>query len=246
MDTPINSLKIIILLTLTMTCILGAPANDKSVEQDNESNSKILNEVGPSQEDWKLYEQLSKAKAFDPSNDSGNIKKLFKEIEEFSQLAQTTSLPNDNNDSTRGNFDDKIVQKDSESASSDWFNSLWKEITARSSNDDDDSDRTQPNTTTTETPIDVLSSQVDQQQNEDNGPVEDIVKNLSDDLKKFYNKIKQIIKVVKNWVEQRKDGDYVSEMTGSATEQDGVFVIADPIIGDNDKSNKYVLPINAQ
>lgn len=39
-------------------------------------------------------------------------------------------------------------------------------------------------------------------------------------------------------------------MTASASESDGVFVIADPLIadpliGDIDKSNKYTLPINA-
>jgi len=33
-------------------------------------------------------------------------------------------------------------------------------------------------------------------------------------------------------------------MFESASESDGVFVIADPLIGDIDKSNKYILPIN--
>jgi len=33
-------------------------------------------------------------------------------------------------------------------------------------------------------------------------------------------------------------------MSASASESDGVFVIADSLIGDIDKSNKYILPIN--
>lgn len=40
------------------------------------------------------------------------------------------------------------------------------------------------------------------------------------------------------------DGPY--PMSASASESDGVFVIADPLIGDIDKSNKYTLPINAE
>lgn len=39
--------------------------------------------------------------------------------------------------------------------------------------------------------------------------------------------------------------DESSPMTADASESDGVFVIADPLIGDIDKSNKYTLPINA-
>lgn len=39
--------------------------------------------------------------------------------------------------------------------------------------------------------------------------------------------------------------DESSPMYASASESDGVFVIADPLIGDIDKSNKYTLPINA-
>lgn len=34
------------------------------------------------------------------------------------------------------------------------------------------------------------------------------------------------------------------QMTGSASESDGVFVINDSLIGDVDKSNKYTVPIN--
>jgi len=33
-------------------------------------------------------------------------------------------------------------------------------------------------------------------------------------------------------------------MSASASESDGVYVIPDPLIGDLDKSNKYILPIN--
>jgi len=33
-------------------------------------------------------------------------------------------------------------------------------------------------------------------------------------------------------------------MSASASESDGVFVIPDPLMGDIDKSNKYILPIN--
>lgn len=39
------------------------------------------------------------------------------------------------------------------------------------------------------------------------------------------------------------DGQF--PMTASASESDGVFVIADHLIGDVDKSNKYTVPIIA-
>lgn len=36
------------------------------------------------------------------------------------------------------------------------------------------------------------------------------------------------------------------QISASASESDGVYVIADPLIGDVDKSNKYTVPINGE
>lgn len=207
---------------------LAAPAPPPFTDEKADRESLDVNEVGPTEEDWKLYTQLTKTKSHDPS-DAEKTRELLKEIEEYSRLAApvdavTTDVPTDGMTDLPAADSTDVTETDP--ASSDWFASTWRNMNRNDDDDGDDGPR---------------------MGRQDDGNVEDIIKKISNDLKKLYAKIKQVITVVKNWINHAKglrnefDG---YPMSASASESDGVFVIADPLIGDIDKSNKYILPIN--
>lgn len=206
----------------------AAPAVPPFTDEKADHESLDVNEVGPAEEDWKLYSLLTKTKSYDPS-DTEKTRELLKEIEEYTRLvtttdAVTTDMPADDS-TTELPAADATDVIETDPASSDWFGSTWRNMNR---NDDNDGD----------------GSQMGRQ---DDGNVEDIIKKISNDLKKLYVKIKQVITVVKNWVNHAKGSNIEYDgypMSASASESDGVFVIADPLIGDVDKSNKYTLPIN--
>lgn len=192
----------------------AAPAVPPFTDEKADHESLDVNEVGPAEEDWKLYSLLTKTKSYDPS-DTEKTRELLKEIEEYTRLvtttdAVTTDMPADDS-TTELPAADATDVIETDPASSDWFGSTWRNMNR---NDDNDGD----------------GSQMGRQ---DDGNVEDIIKKISNDLKKLVNHAKG------SNIEY--DG---YPMSASASESDGVFVIADPLIGDVDKSNKYTLPIN--
>ncbi|XP_025410513.1 uncharacterized protein LOC112683619 isoform X2 [Sipha flava] len=225
----------IIMLSLVLLAVFitsqAAPAPPPFTDEKADRDSVDVNEVGP-EENWMLFNRLTKTKSFDPS-DSEKTRELLKEIDEFSRLVKpaANNVTDEPDDTT-----DQQDTTESDSASSDWFASTWR--TLNRNNDGDDEDRNSLN----------FRQPFGKQEQDDSG-VEDIIKKLANDLKKLYVKIKQAISVMKNWVNiargssKEYDGPY--PMSASASESDGVFVIADPLIGDIDKSNKYTLPINA-
>ncbi|XP_026811867.1 uncharacterized protein LOC113552984 isoform X1 [Rhopalosiphum maidis] len=204
----------------------AAPAVPSFTDEKADHESLDVNEVGPAEEDWKLYSLLTKTKSYDPS-DTEKTRELLKEIEEYTRLvtttdAVTTDVPAD--ESTELPAADATDAIETDPASSDWFASTWRNM----NRDDDDDDGPRMG-------------------RQDDGNVEEIIKKISNDLKKLYVKIKQVITVVKNWVNHARGSTVEFDgypMSASASESDGVFVIADPLIGDIDKSNKYILPIN--
>lgn len=158
------------LLAVFITC-QAAPAPPLFVDEKADIDSKNFNEVGP-EENWQLFSRLMKTNAFDPS-DTEKTKALIKEIEEFSQIATQANVT-DEPDSTT--YQTEVTE--THSASSDWFGSTWKNSKR---NDDEDPFNSRP--------------QFDRQ---DEG-VEDVIRKLSNELKKLYIKIKQAINVMKNW-----------------------------------------------
>ncbi|KAL5241704.1 hypothetical protein ACI65C_009114 [Semiaphis heraclei] len=206
----------------------AAPASPLFSDEKADRESLDVNEVGPAAEDWKLYTRLTKTMSHDPSN-ADKTRELLKEIEAYSRLvtptdALTTDVPADGT-TIMPDLADSTDVTETDPASSDWFASTWRNMNR---NDDDGSDGPQMG-------------------RQDDGNVEDIIRKISTDLKKLYVKIKQVITVVKNWVNHAKGSTSEFDgypMSASASESDGVFVIADPLIGDIDKSNKYILPIN--
>lgn len=162
---------------------LAAPAPLPFTENKADHDSLDINEVGPAAEDWKLYSQLTKLKLYNPS-DAENTQKLIKEIEEYSRLVTpaadnvVTDVPDDG--ATDLPAADATDVTETDSASSDWFATTWRNMNRDDDDDDDGGDGPR------------MSRQED-------GNVEDIIKKISNDLKKLYVKIKQVITVVKNW-----------------------------------------------
>lgn len=228
-------MKIVMCLTIFVASAVlvahncqAAPAPPPFTDGKADRESLDGNEVGPAEEDWKLYSRLTKTMSHDPS-DAEKTRELLKEIEKYTQLvksadALTTDVPADGTTELPDSADTATDVTETDPASSDWFASTWRNMNR---NDDDDGEP--------------------QMGRQDDGNVEDIIKKISNDLKKLYVKIKQVITVVKNWVNHAKGSRSEFDgypMSASASESDGVFVIADPLIGDIDKSNKYILPIS--
>lgn len=162
-------------LSLFLSAVLitcrAAPAPPLFVDEKADIDSKNFNEVGP-EENWQLFSRLMKTNAFDPT-DSEKTKALLKEIEEFSQIATQANVTDEPDSST-----EQPDVTETHSASSDWFESKWK----NSKRDEDE---------------DAINSRPPFGR-QDEG-VEDIIKKLSNELKKLYIKIKQAITVMKNW-----------------------------------------------
>ncbi|XP_025191826.1 uncharacterized protein LOC112592056 isoform X2 [Melanaphis sacchari] len=190
----------------------AAPAVPSFTDEKADHESLDVNEVGPAGEDWKLYNLLTKTKSYDPS-DTEKTQELLKEIEEYTRLitttdAGTTDVPAD--DSTEPPAADTTDVSETDPASSDWFASTWRNMNRNNDGDE------------------MMG-----RQQQDDGNVEEIIRKISNDLKKLVNHARG------STIEY--DG---YPMSASTSESDGVFVIADPLIGDIDKSNKYTLPIN--
>ncbi|KAL4143388.1 hypothetical protein QTP88_005725 [Uroleucon formosanum] len=189
-----------------------APAQSPFTDEKADRESLDFNEVGPAGEDWKLYTRLTKTMTHDPS-DTDKTRELLKEIEEYSRLvkptdALTTDVPADGTT----DLPDSADVTETDPASSDWFASTWRNMNR---NDDDD------------------GGDGPQTGRQDEGNVEDIIRKITNDLKKLVNHAKGSTSEFDGY-----------PMSASASESDGVFVIPDPLIGDIDKSNKYILPIN--
>lgn len=158
----------------------AAPVQSPFTDEKADRESLVVNEVGPPEEDWKLYTQLSKTMSQNPS-DADKTRELMKEIEEYSRLvtpadALTTDVPADGTTDMPDSADSADVTE-TDPASSDWFASTWRNMNR---NDDDGGDGPQTG-------------------RQDDGNVEDIIRKITNDLKKLYVKIKQVITVVKNW-----------------------------------------------
>lgn len=162
----------IVLAVILITCqaVPVPPFTDLKAEKE----SQDFNEVGP-EENWKVFNQLTKIQSNDPS-DTDQTMKLMKEIEGFSRLVtQTNAATVDPVDNTTTDLPEDVTETDS--ASSDWFGSTWKTLVQNTDGD-------------------VFGPRSERQ---DDGNVEDIIKKISQDLKKLYAKIKRVITVVKNW-----------------------------------------------
>jgi len=154
----------------------AAPAVPSFTDEKADHESLDVNEVGPAEEDWKLYSLLTKTKSYDPS-DTEKTRELLKEIEEYTRLVTTTDAVTTDvlaDESTELPAADATDAIETDPASSDWFASTWRNM----NRDDDDGPR---------------------MGRQDDGNVEEIIKKISNDLKKLYVKIKQVITVVKNW-----------------------------------------------
>lgn len=148
-------------------------------DEKSERDSLDVNEVGPD-ENWRLFDRLAKTKTYADPSDPEKTRVLLKEIEQFSRLVPTTvraaaADDDDTDGATTADRPDDATETDS--ASSDWSGSAWKH-SARN---------------------DGAASPSDRVQDDDDSNVEDIVKKISTDLKKLYNKIKEVITVVKRW-----------------------------------------------
>jgi len=159
----------------------AAPAQPPFTDEKADRESLDVNEVGPAEEDWKLYTRLTKTMSHNPS-DADKTRELLKEIEEYSRLvtpadAQTTTdVPADGTTDLPDPADSADVTE-TDQASSDWFASTWRNMNRNDDGGDD-------------------GPRVGKQ---DDGNVEEIIRKISNDLKKLYVKIKQVITVVKNW-----------------------------------------------
>jgi len=157
----------------------AAPATPPFTDEKVDHESLDVNEVGPAGEDWKLYTRLTKTKSYDSSDDD-KTRELLKEIDEYSRLvtqAVTTDVPVDGaTDLPVADAADAADVTETDPASSDRFASTWRNM----NQNDDDGD----------------GPQIGRQ---DDGNVEDIIRKISNDLKKLYVKIKQVVTVVKNW-----------------------------------------------
>lgn len=177
-------LTVIALAVLIANCRAApgvAPlASTLFVDEKSEKDSLDVNEVGPD-ENWELFNRLTKAKTYDYPSDSEKTRVLLKEIEEFSRLVPTptTAVADDEPNSTTTDQPDGITENDS--ASSDWFGTAWKNL---AQNDD-------------ATASGGFGSLPDRQ--DDNSNLEELIKKISTDLKKLYTKVKEVIVVVKNW-----------------------------------------------
>lgn len=156
-------------------------------DEKAERESADFNEVGPT-EDWRLMQRISKTNAFDPAADSE--KRLVKEIEEFTRLViQSVNGTEDamtTEDGQPQDDDAAVTETDRDAASSDWTGgATWRYPRPQGSLDNGGapSDRQE-------------AAAAD---DDDGGNFEEIVKKISNDLKKLYVKIKQVMTVVKNW-----------------------------------------------
>lgn len=147
-------------------------------DEKSEKDSLDVNEVGPD-ENWQLFNRLTKTGTYDFPTDSEKTRVLLKEIENFSRLVPTptTTVTDDDPDSTTTDRPEEYVTEN-DSASSDWIGSAWKSL---AQNDD------------------AAFGFGSSQGQDDDSNVEDIIKKISTDLKKLYTKIKEVIVVVKNW-----------------------------------------------
>lgn len=163
-----------------MTCRAVPAPPPPFTDEKADRESLDVNEVGPA-EDWILLNRLTKTRSYDPS-DSEKTRVLLKEIEEFSRLANNFTTTDEPEDTT-----DQQDTTEADSASSDWFASTWRTLNRNDDGDDDDSNA-----------IDFRRPFGKQERQDDTG-VEEIIKKISNDLKKLYAKIKQAITVMKNW-----------------------------------------------
>lgn len=149
-------------------------------DEKSEKDSLDVNEVGPD-ENWQLFNRLTKTRTYDYPTDPEKTRVLLKEIEEFSRLVPTPTAAvtdGDADGTTTGRPDGDVTENDP--ASSDWIGSAWKNL---AQNEDA-----------------AASGRFGSSQREDDDSnVEDIIKKISTDLKKLYTKIKEVIVVVKNW-----------------------------------------------
>lgn len=178
-------------MLLTFTC-RAAPPSPLSADRDAERDSRDSNEVGPD-ENWLLYERFAKARPTGEAADAEQTRVLLKEIQQLSRLA--TSSPSTNvTDKGTGPHSDVTEPSDVTTEPSDatdpidrtdltdnWFGSTWRPIWG--TGDDADASDFVPRS----------------ERQDDGGNVEDIIRKISNDLKKLYTKIKQVITVVKNW-----------------------------------------------
>lgn len=168
-----------------------------------ERDSVDSNEVGPAAEDWKLLNRLSKTGQYDPA-DTDKARAVIKEIEEFTRLVQSANGtaavgPGDETAEGRTPTDDADVD-DAETengvSSSDWTAVTWRNL-IRNSDDGEYDDGGQR--TTYRTLSKSERQEVADNDNNEDGNFEDIVKKISTDLKKLYVKVRQVMTVVKNW-----------------------------------------------
>lgn len=211
---------------LAGVCRAAPEGSPLFTDEKSERDSVNGNEVAPPDENWKLFSRLTKSMSSLDRSDAEKTRALRKEIEEFSRLVVTlpAAVTDDDDDTaatataTSRPTDDDVNATGSASSDFVRFAPDWK------------------------------NDAVAEDQNDGNN-VEDIIRKMTADLKKLYGKIKEVISVVKNWIKstrgQMKEYDGPLPMSTSASESDGVFVIAEPLIGDVDKSNKYTVPIFA-
>lgn len=164
--------------------------------------SQDTNEIGP-EEDWKLYNQLAKIRLSDENDtatDEEKTNRLMKEIEEFTRLISTVAAATPDESTSldesasldESTTPDYRAETESETerdyASSDWFTSTWRAQLNR--NEDG---------TTSWQRAAAQENGADDDGDEDAGDVEEIIKKIRKDLKRLYNKIKDVVKMVKNW-----------------------------------------------
>ncbi|VVC37661.1 Hypothetical protein CINCED_3A011336 [Cinara cedri] len=189
MKTAMLSSVLVTLVASALVVCRAVPVQPPFEDEKAENDSQDINEVGPN-EDWKLYNQISKTQSYD-SADEEKTKRLMKEIEEFTRLVSTPQPPPPQTYNIADNGPDGTTlenepetETEHDYASSDWFASTWRTQLQNRNNDG------------------MLGRQEDgdaPDDDEDVGNVEEIIKKIRKDLKKLYKKLKEVVKVVKNW-----------------------------------------------
>lgn len=199
-------------------CRAGPVEPSALADRKSEADSVDDNEVGP-EEDWTLLQRMSKTNSYDQS-DADKTRALIKEIEEFTRLVKQANGTADDGLATTTDrpspLDEDVTEyvTESDPASSVWTGATWRGLLR--GDDDESTFRT------------ALSDR-----QEDDGTVEEIIKKLSDDLRKLINSARGI----------NRGLEEPFTLAGGASESDGVFVIDDTLVGESDKSSKYTVPI---
>lgn len=185
-----------LLSALVMSAAVMIVCRATPVQPPFADESQDTNEIGP-EEDWKLYNQIAKIRLSDDDEaaaDEEKTKRLMKEIKEFTQLVSTVAAATPDESTTLDESttpDDRAeteTETERDSASSDWFTSTWRAQLNRN----DDGQMSWQRAAAQE-------NGADDGGDEDVSDVEEIIKKIRKDLKRLYNKIKEVVKVVKNW-----------------------------------------------